>query len=575
MLKTIIPEASKNKIVGILNDVLSKLGDEIAQFANNNILEYLVQEYRNCKQTKTILHRDRPVDIERIYQPLNLHRYYDRFQRSNNTRTLIETTDIKNIFQNSNLITIIGDAGCGKSTIVKYLFLSAIRTDYKIPIKVELRYLNGTDKGIEDYIIDNIIKYEHIATSNQIIKRMLKSGKFVIFIDGYDELDSGIKSRIAREISQLAKKYYDNSYIITSRPTDEIDLLEGFHNYRVCKLTKEQIENFVKRQYEDTEQEIANKIIVSINSKEVEQYRHFLKNPLLLSMFIFTYQTDSHIPQKTSDFYAQVFNTLYSGHDTISKLGYSREKRSGLSKDNILSILEKFSFISYWNSKYTFQYAEMQGYLKKVKAGIKIEFEDDALIHDLYVAINILTKDGIIYEFPHRSIQEYFAASFVAGAPKEIKDTLYRLFTDADLLKLPSNLNFFFLLKELDNDNFNRLFLIPYIDQINNVINRGIERDAYVYFNALYLISKLFSKNMYKDFIKIDAEYYKQLGSHFHDKIEMKELKKIKEKLAKELITPFMSNYNYTAIADEIKESISEENELGKKFINEIFNIGI
>lgn len=575
MIETIISEVAKNKIAGILNDILSKLGDEIAQFANNNILEYLVQEYRNCKQTKTILHRDHPVDIDRIYQPLFLHRSYDMFQKPNNTRALIETTNIKDVFQNSNLITIIGDAGSGKSTIIKYLFLNAIRSDYKIPIKVELRYLNGTDKGVEDYIIDNIIKYENIATSNQIIKRMLTSGRFVIFLDGYDELDSSIKSRIAREISQLAKKYYDNSYIITSRPTDEIDLLEGFHNYRVCKLTKEQIENFVKRQYEDEAQEIANKIIVSINSKEVEQYRHFLKNPLLLSMFIFTYQTDSHIPQKTSDFYAQVFNTLYSGHDTISKLGYSREKRSGLSKDNILSILEKFSFISYWNSKYTFQYAEMQDYLKKVKVGIKIEFEDDALIHDLYVAINILTKDGIIYEFPHRSIQEYFAASFVAGAPKEIKDTLYRLFTDADLLILPSNLNFFFLLKELDNDNFNRLFLIPYIDQINNVINRGIKRDAYVYFNVLCLISKLFSKNMYKDFIKIDAEYDKQLRSHSHNKIKIKELKKIKEKLTKELITPFMSNYNYTAIADEIKESISEENELGKKFINEIFNIGI
>ena len=41
--------------------------------------------------------------------------------------------------------------------IIKYLFLNAIRSDYKIPIKVELRYLNGTDKGVEDYIIDNII----------------------------------------------------------------------------------------------------------------------------------------------------------------------------------------------------------------------------------------------------------------------------------------------------------------------------------------------------------------------------------------------------------------------------------
>ena len=39
MLETIIPEIAKNRIAGILDDILSKLGDGIAQFANNNILE--------------------------------------------------------------------------------------------------------------------------------------------------------------------------------------------------------------------------------------------------------------------------------------------------------------------------------------------------------------------------------------------------------------------------------------------------------------------------------------------------------------------------------------------------------
>lgn len=572
MIETIISEVAKNKIAGILNDILSKLGDEIAQFANNNILEYLVQEYRNCKQTKTILHRDHPVDIDCIYQPLFLHRSYDRFQKPNNTLALIETTNIKDVFQNSNLITIIGDAGSGKSTIIKYLFLNAIRSDYKIPIKVELRYLNGTDKGVEDYIIDNIIKYENIATSNQIIKRMLTSGRFVIFLDGYDELDGSIKSRIAREISQLSKKYYENSYIITSRPTDEIDLLDGFHNYRVCRLNKIQIENFVKRQYEENEQEIANKIIASINSKEVDQYRHFLQNPLLLSMFMFTYQTDSHIPHKTSDFYAQVFNTLYSGHDTISKLGYSREKQSGLSKDEILSILEMFSFISYWSSKYNFSSSDIQYFFKKVKDGSKIGFDDDALIYDLHVAINILVKDGMIYSFPHRSMQEYFAASYVAGSPKDIKETLYKKFAELDLLKLPADYNFFLLLKELDNDNFKRLFLIPYIDKIHNVVNRKFKIGVSVYFNILCLISILFSRNMYRDFKKVESEYNKQLRSLIQDEIEMNELKTLRDKLTKELIIPFMVNYDYTAIANEIKDSIKEENELGQKFINEIFD---
>lgn len=571
MLETIIPEVAKNKIAGILDDILSKLGDEIAQFANNNILEYLVQEYRNCKQTKTILHRAYPVDIDRIYQPLFLHRSYDRFQKPNNTLALIETTNIKDVFQNSNLITIIGDAGSGKSTIIKYLFLNAIRSDYKIPIKVELRYLNGTDKGVEDYIIDNIIKYENIATSNQIIKRMLTSGRFVIFLDGYDELDGSIKSRIAREISQLAKKYYENSYIITSRPTDEIDLLDGFHNYLVCKLNKIQIENFVKRQYEDEEQEIANKIIISINSKEVEQYRHFLKNPLLLSMFIFTYQTDSHIPQKTSDFYAQVFNTLYSGHDTISKLGYSREKRSGLSKDVITELLEKFSFATYWDSKYAFRDADLKYYLNQIKRDTNVEFDDDAFIHDLYVAINVLVKDGVVYEFPHRSLQEYFAASFVAGQTVDIKNTIYGCFVNSPMPQLASNYNLFLLLTELDSHNFKQNFVIPCINKIASEIKQNQIPNVYLYFRALLNISMLFSKDMHRDFMKIYITYIKtlqELGKD--DKAHSNKLRLKQNKIIDEIITPFLMNYDYAIISQEIQDTINNESLLGLKFITGI-----
>ena len=570
MLETIIPEVAKNKIAGILDDILSKLGDEIAQFANNNILEYLVQEYRNCKQTKTILHRYHPVDIDKIYQPLSIRRLY-YFGTQRNESASINILDISAVFREHNLITILGDAGCGKSTIVKYLFLSAIRTDYKIPIKVELRYLNGTDKGIEDYIIDNIIKYEHIATSNQIIERMLKSGKFVFFFDGYDELDSNSRSKIAYEISQLTRKYNQNSYIITSRPNDEINLLDGFYNYKVCPLNQQQIIEFIKRQYDNTELELANKIIDSISSSEVVQYRHFLSNPLLLSMFIFTYQTDSHMPQKTSDFYAQLYNTLYSGHDTISKLGYHREKRSGLSKDVITELLEKFSFATYWDSKYAFRDADLKYYLNQIKRDTNVEFDDDAFIHDLYVAINVLVKDGVVYEFPHRSLQEYFAASFVAGQTVDIKNTIYGYFVNSPMPQLASNYNLFLLLTELDSHNFKQNFVIPCINKIASEIKQNQIPNVYLYFRALLNISRLFSKDMRRDFMKIYITYIKtlqELGKD--DKAHSNKLRLKQNKIIDEIITPFLMNYDYAIISQEIQDTINNESLLGLKFITGI-----
>lgn len=394
----------------------------------------------------------------------------------------------------------------------------------------------------------------------------------MFFFDGYDELDINIRSNIALEISQLAKKYPQNSYIITSRPTDEINLLDGFYNYQVRRLSKLQITEFVKRQYNKKEQELANKIIESINSKEVDQYRHLLSNPLLLSMFILTYQTDSHIPQKTSDFYAQVFNTLYSGHDTISKLGYRREKRSGLSKDAISSLLERFSFITYWDYKYTFFHADVQHYLSRIKTYTNIQFDSDALIYDLQVSINILIKDGCVYEFPHRSLQEYFAASFVTEQTMELKKQIYELFVNLSFTKFVVHYNFFYLLSELDNDTFKRLFVIPYLDKISIELKHAQEQNKYMYFRALRQMSIIFNKNMHNDFRAIYIEYMNRLRSIRNEaRIGTRKYMEQQEKIKEELIVPFIVNYDYRAVIEDIQAHIKKDNALGKVFINQIF----
>lgn len=85
---------------------------------------------------------------------------------------------------------------------------------------------------------------------------------------------------------------------MTSRPFVNIELLENFHNYEVCDLSIEEIKSFIEKQFNETEKELAEKIIQTINSEDVQTYKSFLSNPLLLSMFIITYQTDSNIPQK-------------------------------------------------------------------------------------------------------------------------------------------------------------------------------------------------------------------------------------------------------------------------------------
>jgi GTPase SAR1 family protein len=261
--------------------VVKGLTNEIKFIINNRMLEYQAEEFRRNLYTKTLLHRAEPKNLFEFYVPLHIWKL-DRNRRDSK----IPTTSATELFKIAKRITLIGSAGSGKSTIVRYLFLNCIKENFKIPLKVELRYLNDFEGSLIQYIKEQIFKLDKISESDNIIDRLLLSGKFVIFLDGYDEINSGEKERVTKEIDDLVRVYSKNHYILTSRPYTNIDLLPSFHNFHVCDLSKDEIDEFVRKQLPNDEKELAEKIVTAVHKEENKAFTSFLNNPLLLSMFI-------------------------------------------------------------------------------------------------------------------------------------------------------------------------------------------------------------------------------------------------------------------------------------------------
>jgi len=413
-----------------------------------------------------------PKNLKDFYQPLFISPYAKRFGPHGYKATArrVPTNSIAKLFSKKQCITLIGNAGSGKSTVVKYLFLNAIDKQFRIPIKIELRYLNDYDGIVIDFIKDKIFKLNKLATNDRIIERLMNSGDFVFFLDGYDEITSAKKEKITKEIDDLVKLYNKNFYLLTSRPHTEIDLLPLFHNFEVCELSSEDINNFIGKQIPEEERELSRKIIEAVNSKENASYKSFLSNPLLLSMFILTFQSYSSIPQKRNVFYSQVFDALFSVHDSMSKLAFVREKQSGLSKEQIVEVLKLFSFLSYFDEKPAFSGLYLDEKLKLIKAKKKnIAFDNDKLITDLQVAIGILNKEGTDYTFPHRSLQEYFAVTYILTLNDDNKKIVYQKIisnlTGKNSFNQASRDNFHLLISELDDRGVIRFALIPYFEQ--------------------------------------------------------------------------------------------------------------
>jgi GTPase SAR1 family protein len=467
-VSTIIKAALNTKLGSLFQTITNDFGSEIEHFISNKILEYQVEEYNRNVITKTLLHRVQPKKLMDFYQPLYIIKCGQGGKYLRHDEKRLPTDSIKDLFKKKKYITLIGNAGSGKSTIVKYLFLNAIDTDYKIPVKVELRYLNDYHETITHFIKEKIFKLSGLANNDKIIERLLNSGKFVFFLDGYDEITSSKKEKTTKEIDDLVKLYNNNDYLLTSRPYTEIDLLPLFHNFQVCELSDEDINQFIIKQIPAEEKELCDKIIESVNNQENHSYKSFLSNPLLLSMFILTFQSYSNIPQKRSEFYSQVFDALFSVHDSMSKLAFVREKQSGLSKEYFIEILKLFSFISFFDDKFIFSGSYIEQKLSLIKQKKKtFSFDNDKLINDLQVAIGILNKEGTDFTFPHRSLQEYFAALYISSLDENNKEIVYKKIVHSlqgDIRRsLTFKDNFYLLLSELDEKGVIQYALIPFL----------------------------------------------------------------------------------------------------------------
>ena len=592
-------------IKGIISGQLTKLfagltkdfSEEVKHTISNNILEYQVEEYNRNSISKTLLHRVEPKRLKEFYQPLFIRKCGKNIRRAeiddhyrsyrNRNKERIPTESIAKLFEKNQFVTLIGNAGSGKSTIVKYLFLNSIDTDFKIPIKVELRYLNDYSGTVIEFIQEKIFKLNRLASADKIIERLMKSGDFVFFLDGYDEITSVKKEKLTKEIDDLVKLYNKNNYLLTSRPYTEIDLLPLFHNFEVCELSDEDINQFIAKQIPAGEKELQEKIIEAINSPENSAYKTFLSNPLLLSMFILTFQSYSSIPQKRSAFYSQVFDALFSVHDSMSKLAFVREKQSGLSKEQIIEVLELFSFISYFEQKFIFTNLYLNEKLDVIKDKKKsINFINQKLISDFQVAIGIINQDGTEYTFPHRSLQEYFTATYIASLKSiENKKIVYKKIVKS-LMKdhgfgMNSKDNFHLLLSELDEEGVIKYALIPffkdYLDKIDlsttntrKIIDYFINlRSAY---ESFYSIIKSDDLNQQNEFFSEQFRKYnpRKKGEELPSKKSEELSEKAREKLALNDILPFIEKYqeNLKNKITELENYLEEQNQSDSDIIS-------
>lgn len=264
---------------------------------------------------------------------------------------------------------------------------------------------------------------------------------------------------LIRELEGWSEKYPKLQIVISSRPDSGIEYCSYFEVVKLLQYNYTDQVGLIKKLIDDIESQ--DQILIALK-QSTSEIKDLLKTPLLVTLFVMTYRANQVIPESMSDFYSQIFSVVMYRHDK-TKPGFIRELRCSLNEKELKEVFETLCFLSKKEDKISFKDDELFSLvsLSLKKAGYKNESPRN-IISDIVKSICLIVEDGGEYSFIHKSIQEFFVASFIKSLPDKISMSIYEKISKPNV-SFKVELKF---LHDIDKYRFFSYYLIPNIENL-------------------------------------------------------------------------------------------------------------
>lgn len=393
-----------------------KLLSSDAEQIKTDLSDHMLSTFNKCMEIKTILSDKKTEKMLSLYVDQN----FEVDDVSVDQYSLVEKV------KKGCASVVTGTGGGGKSMFMRYLWLSFFEDSRgKIPFFLELRQLNFyTHNNISDFIFHSIIK-SGSSISQASFNRALKAGEFVLFLDGFDEINHDQRPKVEEMILQLRSSNPAVTIIVTSRPDERFKGWHQFDTYSVKPLNRNQVVELISKAPYDEEH--INRFLKKLDIL-YETHETFLTTPLLAYMMLLTFSYNQDIPKRMFLFYEQAFEALYMRHD-LTKGGYKRKLYTGMERQELVRLISYFCLISYYEQNFEFSDEDLNKTIDSSKSMENCSVSNEAFINDLLESLCLLKREGITYSFTHRSFQEYFAANCIARVASRRLEKLFASFS--------------------------------------------------------------------------------------------------------------------------------------------------
>jgi len=459
--------------------------------ANRRYLDYLIDSNRHLR-LQGIRSGGQPlsVDLENVFISLSV---IERIQRlvpvseANRNNKLNQTDNkssgfqilkVADVLSKFRRCVVVGDPGCGKTTLFSYLAITYARdrrdslglvfqrlgqneSSY-LPILIPLRDFGHFLKNEHpDLSLDGpglLLDYIHEYYNNQVIRlpvdffsKELENKNAIVLLDGLDEVaDPNLRQRVARIVEKFAFRYPENRFLVSSREVGydgPSRIGAEFALAKILEFTPKEIRQFIYNWTRAIETTLSGSSSQNILRMADEEADHLIRsvesnrnigelaiNPLLLTVIALVHRYRAALPERRSELYEEAIEVLLSRWDEAKGLDNKVIIGRKLDAGDRRAILEPVALWMHEQRRREIELPELHSLLKPYFA--YSDQSDDKttakLSDDFLNMINersgLLIERGVgIYSFAHLTFQEYLAARAITDREDNLSYTIEKV----------------------------------------------------------------------------------------------------------------------------------------------------
>lgn len=336
-------------------------------------------------------------------------------------------------------VVLLGDAGAGKTTAVRYLAWRIAQSGGEpfglpretVPVLIRMRRCRPEhlSSGLASLCSEEW-NSPHSSDVQEFGRRLLKNGSVLWIFDGLDEIASTeVREAASLWIHQAMLDRPSDTFVVTSRYagySGDSLLRSSFLELHIQPLDVQQSQSFIRQWYGCVESQVrgaseaaaeiadqrSSNLITRLDGRELRrnQFGVVAANPLLLSILCLVDRRTAGAALRRADLYHQCVSVL---------------TEHWLHKKNLLSLEQRAAYLLLRKLAWELHRVGARAEMSTREAAEMFSTEELALLHRIRDECGlIVTARPGYYAFLHLTFQEYFSASFAheCGAVSQLVD---------------------------------------------------------------------------------------------------------------------------------------------------------